>query len=101
MSTIENGQISLYCHFNKIIKWPGTSFRSPTLRQKYVRNVCHTAPSFILVVLRIKKNKLKCNFHYVAIPMMTSQILEYVDFTETQKSRYFENETLFFLYFLK
>ena len=29
--------------------------------------------------------------------MMTSQILKSMDFTKTQKSRYFENETLFFL----
>ena len=27
MSTIKNGQISLYYHFNKIIKEPGTSIR--------------------------------------------------------------------------
>ena len=27
--------------------------------------------------------------------MMTSQILKYVDFTKTQKSRYLQNETLF------
>ena len=29
--------------------------------------------------------------------MMTSQILKSMDFTKTQKSRYFENETLFLL----
>ena len=29
--------------------------------------------------------------------MMTSQILKSVGFTKTQKSRYLENETLFFL----
>ena len=29
--------------------------------------------------------------------MMTSQISTFVDFTKTQKSRYLENETLFFL----
>ena len=34
------------------------------------------------------------NFHYVAMPMMTSQILKSVDFTKTQ-SKYFENETFF------
>ena len=39
----------------------------------------------------------KCNFHYVAMPMMTSQILKSMDFTKTQKSRYLENETSFFL----
>ena len=38
MSTIKNGQISLYCHFNKIIKGPGTNFQSPELNQKYNRN---------------------------------------------------------------
>ena len=37
MSTIKNGQILLYCHFNKILKWPGTGFQSPTLGQKYIR----------------------------------------------------------------
>ena len=31
------------------------------------------------------------------MPMMASQILKSEDFTKTQKSRYFENETLFFL----
>ena len=29
--------------------------------------------------------------------MMTSQILKSVDFPKTQKSRYLENETLFFI----
>ena len=29
--------------------------------------------------------------------MMTSQNLKFVDFKKTQKSRYLENETLFFL----
>ena len=29
--------------------------------------------------------------------MMTSQILQFVDFTTTQKSKYVENETLFSL----
>ena len=33
--------------------------------------------------------------------MMTSQILRSVDFTKTQKSRYLENETLFFLHIKK
>ena len=37
----------------------------------------------------------KCNFHYVAVPTMTSQILKSKDFTKTQKSRYLENETFF------
>ena len=42
MSTMKNGQISLYCCFNKIIKGPGTSFQSPALSQKHDRNLFHT-----------------------------------------------------------
>ena len=38
-----------------------------------------------------------CNFHYVVMPMMTSQILKSVDPTKTQKPRYLENEILSFL----
>ena len=34
MLTIENGLIWLYCHFNKIMKEPGTSFQSLVLSQK-------------------------------------------------------------------
>ena len=45
------------------------------------------------MVFRIKKNK--CNFHYVAMPMMTPQIFKSVNFTKTQKSRYFKNQTFF------
>ena len=35
--------------------------------------------------------------HYAAILMMTSQILNSAGFTKTQKPRYLENETVFFL----
>ena len=44
---MKNGQISLYCHFNKIIKGPGTSFQSPALNQKHIRNVCQTAHEYL------------------------------------------------------
>ena len=37
--------------------------------------------------LGFKRNKPKRNFHYVAMPMMMSQILKSVDFTKTQKPR--------------
>ena len=43
MSTIKYCQILLYCHFNEMIKGPGTSFQSPVLSQKHVGNSCHTA----------------------------------------------------------
>ena len=38
-----------------------------------------------------------CKFHHEAMPMMTSQILKSMSFTEAQKSRYLENETLLFI----
>ena len=84
----------------KSLKGPETSFHSPVLSQKYIRNVCHTTYQQLgfkrFQYLGFKRNKDKCNFHYVAMSMMTSQILKSVHFTKIQKSRYFENETLFF-----
>ena len=47
MSTIKNDQISLYCHFIKIKKRPGTSFQPPVVNQKYVRKVCHTEHQYL------------------------------------------------------
>ena len=35
--------------------------------------------------------------HYVAMPVVTPQILKSTDFTKSQKSRYLVNETLFFM----
>ena len=35
------------------------------------------------------------------MPVVTSQILKFVDFIKIQKSRYLENETLFFLHIKK
>ena len=34
---------------------------------------------------------------FAAMPMMTSQIFDSADFAKTQKSKYLENKTLFFL----
>ena len=104
MFSIKNAQISLYCNFNKIIKGPRNSFESPALSQKHVRNVCYTVQQHLTKFhfdntqdSKEIRNKHKCNFHYVAMPMITFQILKFVDFTKTQKSRYLEKETLFFL----
>ena len=36
MSTIKNGQILLYCPFNKIIKGPETTFWASVLSQKHI-----------------------------------------------------------------
>ena len=102
MSTIKNGQILLYCHFNKIIKGPGTSFQSPALSQKHVRNVSHIAHLYLTKlhfdILRFKRKKRKCNFHYVTISMIMSQFFKYVDFPKPQKSVHLDNGTLFFFF---
>ena len=103
MSSIKNGQISLYCHLNKIIKRPGTSFQSPPLRQKYVRNICHTVHQYLTKFhFDNTQNSREINISvtsiiYVGMPMMMLQILKSVDFTKTRKSRCLKNETLFFL----
>ena len=59
MFTIKNGQILLYCHYNKIIKEPEASFQSPAFSGKDVRNVCHNhtsiPPNFILIGRRVEK----------------------------------------------
>ena len=44
---MKNGLISLYCYLNKMIKGSGTSFQSPALSKKYVRNVCDTAHLYL------------------------------------------------------
>ena len=88
MSNIKNNNKII-----KIIKWSGTSFQPPRLSQKHVRNVCHTA----LSTQDSKEIRISFNFYCVAVPMMTSQISNSVNFTKTQKSRYLKNEALFFL----
>ena len=47
MPTHKNGQISPHCHYKKIIKGPRTSFKSPALSQKHVKNVCHIAHYYL------------------------------------------------------
>ena len=84
-------------------KWPNlaiTSFRSPALRQKHNLNVCHTSHQnltkfYFGSTQGSKEISTNCNFHYMTMPMMMSQILNSVDFTKTQKSGYLENETFF------
>ena len=92
------------CYVVILIKsWKGLELASSL--QHWVKNLLemfviqHTSvwPNFILIVIRFTRNKYKGNFHYVTMPMMTSQILKSADFTETQKCTYLENETLFFL----
>ena len=100
MSTVKNGQISLYCYFNKIIKRVWDQFLVFSIEPKTCQKcLAYNSLVFDLILfqqnLGFKRNKQKCNFHYVAMFMMTSQTLKSVDFTKAQKSRYLDNETLF------
>ena len=52
-------------------------------------------------ILAFKRNKHNFNFHNTATFMMRSQVLKFVDFTKTQKSRCLENKILFFLQITK
>ena len=75
MSSMKNDQISLYCGLNKIIKGHGTTFQSPELSHKHVRNVCHTAHQYLTKfhfdsTYDSKEISLSCNFHCAAMPMM-------------------------------
>ena len=102
MSTIKDDQILLYCHFNKIVKEPGTSFQSQAFSQKHVRNVCHIALQDLTKFHFDRTQDSKEISMSVACIMqqyllMTSQVLKSAGFTKTQKSRYLEKETLFFL----
>ena len=80
MSIIKNDQISLYCHFNKMIKGPGTSFHSPALSQIHFRNVCHTT-HWCLTKFHFDstQDSKEINISVTSImsmPLMTSQILK-------------------------
>ena len=55
-------------------------------------------PNFILIVyiyLGFKRSEHKFNFYHVAMPLMMSQILKFIDFTKTEKSSYLKNKTSF------
>ena len=100
MTTIKSGQISLYCHFNKIIKGSGTSFQSPVSTQKHII-VCHTTHQYLT----------KVHFDWAQDSKEIAEVLlplsNYVyddvtgfaicGFHKTTKFRYIENETLFLL----
>ena len=85
---------------------PGTNFQCLALSQKHDINVCHTTNQYLTKFnfnrtkdskKEINKNKKKCNFHYVAMSMIASQILKFTSFTKTEKARCLKNKTLFFL----
>ena len=48
MSTRKNGQIWLYCHFNKIIKGLGTDFQLPASSQNHVVNIFYTVNFYLI-----------------------------------------------------
>ena len=47
MSAIKNDQIYTVILINKILNGPGTSFQSPELSQKHIRNAFHTAHKYL------------------------------------------------------
>ena len=70
--------------------------------EMFVIQQTSTWPGFTLIVLQKKSKKISISvtsitYQCLRWPMMTLQSLESVDLAETQKSRYLENETLFFL----
>ena len=101
MLTIKNSQISLYCHFNKIIKEPGTSFQSPVLSQKHVRNVCLTAyqylTKFIFQSAQDSKEISRSGNSTTSNAYNDVTDFKICGFHKAQKSRYLENKILFFI----
>ena len=88
MSTIKNRQTLPYCHFNKVIKEPGTNFQSPAFSQKHAKNVCDTTDQYLTKfhfgsTQDSKEVSNKSNYHYSAMLMMKSQIFKFTDFTKT------------------
>ena len=68
MSTIKNGQNSLYCHLDKVINGPDASFQSLALGKKHVTNVCHTSHYYLAKfhfssTEDSKETKISVNFH--------------------------------------
>ena len=88
MSIIKNGQILLYCHFNKIIKEPGASFQSPAFSQKHVTNVCHTAHYYLTKFHFDSTQDLKeiCIIHYAYV-VADIEICRFHKNTKNQISR--------------
>ena len=97
MSTIKNGPILLYCHFKKKNKRAWNQFSVSSIEPKTIQK-CFSYSTVVFdqislwqyVAFKIYKHQY--NFHYVAMPMVTSQSLKSVDFTKTQKSKYLENK---------
>ena len=77
MSTIKNGKISLYCHFNEVIKGPDAFRHRPkNMLEIFLMHHTSISPNFILIVLIIQKEINVTGVTYVAMPMMISQILK-------------------------
>ena len=102
MLTIKNFEISLYCHFNKIIKEPGISFQFPVQSKKHVRNVCLTAYQYLTKFLfqsAQDSTEISINGNFTTSNAYDDTTdFKTVDFTKARKSRCFlENKILFFL----
>ena len=84
----------------KLIQLGTHSIHIRNLRNQYeksAKNVTSTRKNHQIQLqtsqqyLGFKRNEHKCNFHYAAMPMVMSQILN----TKTQVSRHLENNTFF------
>ena len=73
-------------------EFPGM-FRTAVFKKNLSIDVPYFIKEHLWMNISEVRNKHKCNFHYVAMPMMTSQILKSADFTKTQKFRHLKNET--------
>ena len=94
MLTIKNCQISLHCHFNKIIEEPGTSFQFPVQSQKHLKNVCLTVYWYLTKFLFHSAQDLK-EISISGNSTTNNAYDDVTDFTIAQKSRYLENEIFF------
>ena len=97
MSIIENGQILLQYI---VMKGPGTSFWSPALSQKIVRNVCHKAHQYLTKFhfYSIQNSKeISIRVTSIMQQCLCGEVLKCVDLKKTQKYKYFEKKALFFL----
>ena len=70
--------VLLFCHFNKIMKGFGISFShwhwAKTCQKFLLCSILVFDQISFWWYLEFKRNMLKCNFQYAAVPMMTSQI---------------------------
>ena len=94
MSTITNREISIYCCFNKIIKGSRTSFQSPALSEKFVRNVCRPAHQY-LTRFHFDSTQDSKEISISATSVMQHCLVSQVDFTKKTKFQISREQKMF------